>query len=150
MKKLILAALLFFPTVAYGFNYGACTEELSVRGGGWSKHFISSHRSSDKGWNETHYMAGVQCNGLGISTFTNSWDKESYEIHYEFRERTLFNSNKLTYRWTIGASTGYEDVLPGGVLPLVLPKIEYKITKHISLESLVTPVVVTGNVKIRF
>lgn len=145
MKRILLALLMLTLSIP---AHAWCDYEFSLRLAGWSKHTISSQRDEGEPWNETHNIYGVSCNRWSVMRFDNSWDKEAYSVTYETRG-TQFTKN-LKGSWLIGGWSGYEDVVGDfKVLPVVVPKLEYRIGP-VGLESLLAGVVFTASIRIHF
>lgn len=144
MKSFLFLLFIFLPLVSWGW----CDEEFSFQGGGWSKHIISSERREEEPWNESHGMIGVSCDSWRIMNFTNSWEEETWSFTYETQGKDYLN-DRLHVSWVIGGWSGYEEVVGGpGILPIIVPKLEYRLTERVSFESLLAGVVYTASFKI--
>lgn len=145
MRLVTFIFMLLFSASAMGFDL-YCTDEFSIRVGGWSKHHVNSMRGDDLHWNEDHEVVGFSCNRFGYMKFDNSWGKEAYAISFETEPKHLWGG--FTYNWYAGVWSGYDEVSPVDVIPVIVPRVEYR-KGPVAIESLVAYGIVT-TLSIRF
>jgi hypothetical protein len=134
IPRLIVFLSLFLSSSVFAI----CEQRKAITFGGWSKHFISSHRADQEAWNESHSMVGIDCNSLSFARFHNSWDKEAYAVAYDI---PLLDDGRVYWTLYTGLWTGYKDVVGGlGVMPVVSPKVGIRID-NFEIVGLVNPVV---------